>query len=489
MHAERGSEGIKAACSEPLAGPARVADSPSGGDMKRLVFCFDGTWNKLDPELATNVVLTAASIERLDRTGIAQVIHYDEGVGTDKQETLRGGMFGKGLIGNVREAFRFLIFNYDPDDEIYVFGFSRGAFSARTFIGFIKHVGPLHRLHAGRIDEALHLYEQRQKGKAGADEIMRRFRADYSDKVCIGQADEDWRCANKPGYQPGSSPQLQIKYLGVWDTVAAMGLPEVLPYSHWLNREYAFHDPSIDGFVARARHAVALDERRLLFPPVLFGDLTELNAAAGFTNDDAKAPYQERWFPGVHGSVGGGGDIRGLSDDALAWVLAGAKAAGLRLDTSVGTRIHGFTPDPLAPLVNVADPKWSATQLLTRDREGPQYLWQLSASAIRRWRTPADRLGGTPYRPRSLARLAGALDALGTWDFEPPAALLAIEKVRIGDSLSIFAKRHYGDAELWPHILAANLDRVDDPDEIFPGQEIRIPRPPAEARQGNGTAH
>lgn len=113
--------------------------------MKRLVFCFDGTWNKLVPDLATNVVLTAASIDRIDKKGVAQIIHYDEGVGTGALDSLRGGMFGTGLIDNVREAYRFLVFNYDPGDEIYVFGFSRGAYSARTFVGFIRHeIGRAH---------------------------------------------------------------------------------------------------------------------------------------------------------------------------------------------------------------------------------------------------------------------------------------------------------------------------------------------------------
>jgi uncharacterized protein (DUF2235 family) len=444
--------------------------------MKRLVFCFDGTWNKLVPDLATNVVLTAASIDRIDKNGVAQIIHYDEGVGTGDLDAMRGGMFGTGLIDNVREAYRFLVFNYDPGDEIYVFGFSRGAYSARTFVGFIRHVGPLHRLHVGRIDEAIKLYQERKEGKDGAGEAMRRFRAEFSNKVCIGTADDDWRCANQPGYVAGSAPQLRVKFLGVWDTVGALGVPEILPFSGWLNKEYDFHDPSLDAFVESARHAVAIDERRELFPPVLFGDLTTLNAAAGFENDAPRAPYQERWFPGVHGSVGGGGDIRGLSDDALAWVLAGAKQAGLKLDTTVGTRIHGFRPDPFAPLVNEADPEWSATQLVKDDREGPEHLWQLSASAIRRWRTPAVRLGGEPYRPGALARVADQLNALGPWDFVPPTDLVATEKVKVGDLLSTYAHRHYGDADLWPEILAANQDVLDDPDEIFPGQEIRIPR-------------
>jgi uncharacterized protein (DUF2235 family) len=187
--------------------------------MKRIVFCFDGTWNRLLPDLATNVVLTAASIERVDEKGIVQIIHYDEGVGTNEWETVRGGVFGTGLIDNVREAYRFLCFNYDQGDEIYVFGFSRGAYSARTFIGFLRHVGPLGRLHIGRIDEALVLYQNRKHGKDGAGLALRRFRADYAGAVCIGQEDDDWRCGNVEGYQAGKAPQMRIRYLGVWDTV------------------------------------------------------------------------------------------------------------------------------------------------------------------------------------------------------------------------------------------------------------------------------
>ena len=444
--------------------------------MKRLIFCFDGTWNKLLPDVATNVVLTAASIDRIDPADVPQVIHYDEGVGTGDFEQIRGGMFGYGLMDNVREAYRFLVFNYDPGDEIFVFGFSRGAFSARTFIGFIRHVGPLHRLHVGRIDEAVGLYEDRLKGKDGSAEAMRKFRSMYSDKVCIGQGDEDWRCSNVPHYMSGSAPLMTIKYLGVWDTVEAMGIPKIIPGSDWFNREYDYHDASLDTFVESARHAVAIDERRKLFPVVRFDDVDQLNASRGFDSSNDDAPYQERWFPGVHGSIGGGGDIRGLSDDALMWVLSGAKRAGLRLDTARGTRIHGLRPDPFAPLVNEADPEFSVTGLIKGDRDGPQHLWQLSNSAIRRWRTPASALGGEAYRPGTLDNVKQELNALGPWSFEPPTDLVTEEKVGIGDSLSKFADKHYGDAELWPEIFEANRDRILDEDEIFPGLSVRIPR-------------
>jgi nucleoid-associated protein YgaU len=114
--------------------------------------------------------------------------------------------------------------------------------------------------------------------------------------------------------------------------------------------------------------------------------------------------------------------------------------------------------------------------VLQADRDGPDHLYQLSLSALRRWRSAPERLDGELYRPETLKKVEDELDALGPWEFDPPADLLATEKVGIGDSLSKFAHRHYGDAELWPTIYEANRDRILDPNEIFPGLEVRIPR-------------
>jgi uncharacterized protein (DUF2235 family) len=460
--------------------------------VKRLVFCFDGTWNTLNENTPTNVVLTAASILRMAPDG-PQLIHYDEGVGTARLEHWTGGMFGSGLIQNVREAYRFLIFNYDPGDEIFVFGFSRGAFSARTFVGLLRHVGPLRRLHAGRIDEAMKLYEKRLNGGDDAVAKLRGFRAKYAGGVCIDADDDTFRCGYLPDYTPGQAPQLKVKFLGVWDTVAAMGVPANIWFSTWLNRKHSFHDATLDDFVESAWHAVALDERRSMFPPTLFGDLTSLNAAKGKANDDDDAPYQERWFPGVHGSVGGGGDIRGLSDGSLAWILEGAKLAGLRLDTEAGTRIHKFQPDPMAPLVNEKQHKKGFTDRFTTDRTGPEHMWQLSTAAQRRWLTaPPD--GGKEYRPASLGRLTTELGKLPAWTFAPPEDLIDTVKVGNNDNLSKLALKYYGKSKHWREIHQANLDTIPNANVIFPGQMVRIPRlpepqaPPSPAGAADGSA-
>jgi uncharacterized protein (DUF2235 family) len=441
--------------------------------MKRIVFCFDGTWNKLGVDTPTNVVLTAASVERETRDRTVQIMHYDEGVGTGRLDKVTGGVFGAGLVVNVREAYRFLIFNYDPGDEIYVFGFSRGAFSARTFVGFVRHVGTLSRLHVARIDDALDLYEQRLKGADGASEKMRKFRADYASAVCIGDDDDAWRCKNVPGYTTGKAPPLKIRFLGVWDTVEALGVPGMMWISRFTNRGNEFHDPSITDFVENVRHAVAIDERRSTFPATLCGDLTALNAAKGRAPEAPDAPYQEKWFPGVHGSVGGGGDLRGLSDGALGWVLKGAKLAGLKLDVGHGSRVHGFKPDPYAPLINVSNPKPGPLDRLSKDRPGPKNLWQLSTAAIWRWKKDPS------YRPKTLDGVAAALNAL-TLPAPAAAATMTTQIVVSGDTLGKLAMQHYGKASLWPHIFDANRDQIDDPDEIFVGQQLRIPEPPAD---------
>lgn len=270
---------------------------------------------------------------------------------------------------------------------------------------------------------------------------------------------------------------MSIRYLGAWDTVSALGVPGNLPFSMQLNRENRFHDATIDDFVENARHAVALDERRALFPSVPLGEVTDLNRARGHEDADPTAPYQERWFPGVHGSVGGGGDIRGLSDDALAWILKGAKAAGLHLDTALGTRIDGFHPDWLAPLDNVKHPSQSLTQLFKTDRAGPGNMWQMSVSAVRRWQAPASQQpNGKPYRPKSLEKVGSELAALALWTFVAPTDLLDTVIVRSGDTLSAYAAKYYGDAKEYPVIFEANKDVLEEADDLFAGQKIRIPR-------------
>jgi uncharacterized protein (DUF2235 family) len=247
--------------------------------MKRLVFCFDGTWNRLDAKNVTNVVHTAQNITFLDKDGIAQIVHYDQGVGTKPHEKLRGGLFGMGLMDNLEEAYRFLVFNYDPGDEIYLFGFSRGAFSARTFAGLIFNCGIVNDVK--KIPKALKLYKTRAHDDQHMLDKFRDFRLKCSPKLCVDQAEFDWRvqtqnCQFMPinletvfdGFSDLIVPDLgilNIKYIGVWDTVGALGVPKSISLASVVNRRHEFHDCNLSAFVASARHAVAIDEKRRSF--------------------------------------------------------------------------------------------------------------------------------------------------------------------------------------------------------------------------------
>src|SRR3954453_13848399 len=134
--------------------------------MKRLVVCCDGTWNrpdqtKQDVAAPTNVAKISLALAEEEDAGNPQVLHYEPGVGTRRGERILGGGFGVGLSRNVQDCFRFLIDNYEPGDRLYFFGFSRGAYTARSTVGLIRNSGILRREHRDRIDEAYALYRSR----------------------------------------------------------------------------------------------------------------------------------------------------------------------------------------------------------------------------------------------------------------------------------------------------------------------------------------
>src|SRR5262245_28841001 len=142
--------------------------------MKNIVICFDGTWNTADAEFPTNVVKTAKMVLPTDGNGVSQLVFYDEGVGSGQVafaqtiNGLLGGAFGAGLMNNIQNAYRFLAFNYSPGDRIFVFGFSRGAFSARSFGGLLRSCGVLNKEHIRRVGEAVTTYKNRDS-ELGAD--------------------------------------------------------------------------------------------------------------------------------------------------------------------------------------------------------------------------------------------------------------------------------------------------------------------------------
>lgn len=459
------------------------------GAPKRLVFCFDGTWNKLDALTPTNVVITAETVLPMAPDGRAQGIFYDEGVGTGPLDHLGGGMFGWGIVDKLGDAYRFLTFNYSPGDEIFVFGFSRGAFTARSFVGMLRNCGIVARSKAGQIGEAIEWYRNRSRS-TGPDSLKsHQFRSEVSPFVLVEEGEDEWRQANVPGYVAGSATLLKINYLGVWDTVGALGVPSRYKLLAFLNRKYRFHDTALSPIVAAARHAVAIDERRKDFMPTLWPNIAELNAVAGHQPGDTEALYQEHWFPGVHCGVGGGGDFRGLSDQALVWVWDGAQRAGLALDTDVGSRLFELLPDPHSPLspfdtdalpfferlkAAIVNALW-----MKGDRRGPASIRDVSLSAQRRWKcAPATLPEKVAYRPAPLAKVKHELDALPPIPAPPPPGSYDLHRVVRGDTLRSIAERQLGDAELADEIFSMNRDILEDADHIYPGMPLRIPKLP-----------
>jgi uncharacterized protein (DUF2235 family) len=276
--------------------------------VTRLVLCFDGTWNRPSQNanpaqrVETNVVRFYDSVlNGAQPDGSVQKKWYDTGVGTDWWDTVSGGVFGFGLDQKIRDGYRFLVENYphpDPGDhELFILGFSRGAYEARSLVGMIRNVGLLTPDNIYRLNDAYALYRNRDKS-ADTDQAL-AFRAKYSREV-------------------------KVRFLGVWDTVGALGIP--VSALQWLNAaEYGFHDTELSGIVQTAAHAVAVDEHRIDFQATLWSVIPKSGQSV-----------EQRWFLGAHGNVGGGYDDRRLSDLTLAWMQNKAIGAGLAIDPGAG---------------------------------------------------------------------------------------------------------------------------------------------------------
>ncbi|GAB2484292.1 DUF2235 domain-containing protein [Jatrophihabitans fulvus] len=283
--------------------------------MKRLVVCCDGTWNRPDQRSPTNVVKLASAVAAVGTDGVTQRTLYQRGVGTTRGERLRGGIFGFGLARNVREAYTFLVHTYEPGDEVYVFGFSRGAFTARSTAGFVRNCGVLRIDQADRLREAYALYRSRDKHPSSPEATA--FREKYSHEI-------------------------RVRFVGVWDTVGALGVPGHL--LSFLNRRTRFHDTALSSTVRAGFHALAVDERRRPFRPTIWR-----------TTPDADQVVEQVWFAGVHSDVGGGYPETGLADLTLAWMVGKCREHGLTVDQAVldaGTWLDGsgmpMQPDALA---------------------------------------------------------------------------------------------------------------------------------------------
>jgi uncharacterized protein (DUF2235 family) len=270
---------------------------------KRIVICADGTWNEPGLETTTNVVSLASAVLPVDRHGKVQVIYYHKGVGTRRGlwEHMVGGGFGVGIDENIEDLYLFLANNYAPGDELFLFGFSRGAYTVRSLAGLIRKCGVLKRDNMRMYSKAYDKYRERGRGTSPSSAAATHFRAAHS-----------W-------------PDLNIRFIGVWDTVGALGIP-VSPLRFWNKRRYEFHDVQLSRSVDSAYQALAIDERRKPFLPAIWTQHPEAPKSQ---------VVEQAWFPGVHCDVGGGYKDTGLSNGALLWLWHRAEACGLALDAKL----------------------------------------------------------------------------------------------------------------------------------------------------------
>lgn len=286
---------------------------------KWLIVCLDGTWNTVPNEAsqqiwATNVLRFHDDLASKSPDGSEQLCRYESGVGTNWWEQLRGGGMGKGLDRHIKNAYRWLSENYTYGDTIAVVGFSRGAYAARSLVGLIRNCWLLNRDAVGqaaRKDTRKLEYSLKYR-----DAMLTLSRAAY-DIYRNGASSEERAAQN---FRVQYSQQVRIRFLGVWDTVGALGVP-LWVFAKFLNpQKYGFHDTKLSGIVEHACHAVAIDEHREDYAVTLWDKKPE-------HHDDQI--MRQCWFAGAHADVGGGYRDRSLADITLAWMKEGAKRAGL----------------------------------------------------------------------------------------------------------------------------------------------------------------
>ena len=272
--------------------------------MKKIAIFCDGTWNTPDETVEgklcqTNVVKMANALLPFSADGNIQLLYYDTGVGSDGGLIKRvfDGATGTGISENILQAYRFIIKNYELGDQLYFFGFSRGAFTVRSLAGLIRNSGILKPENIDQVHNAYLIYKSRKPEHQPREVEATLFRKTFA-----------------------VAESVKIKFLGVWDTVGALGNPLLL--NGILSRKNGFHDTDLSTKVENAFHALAIDEKRKNFVATLWH---QQKGATGQV-------LEQVWFPGVHSDVGGGYPENGLSDITLEWMVAKAESCNLEFE-------------------------------------------------------------------------------------------------------------------------------------------------------------
>ncbi len=307
-----------------------MTDNSTAVAGRRLVVCLDGTWNSTANESERETgdkVLRPTNTLKICRSVLSsadrpQLTYYDIGVGSlarypglanrllYRSDKILGGAYGAGFEGNVEDALHFLVLNHESGDEVFIFGFSRGAATARAVTRFLEWSGGL---PAKRDAYYLPLFFRHYVESHGDANEFERFREQINRKRETN--------ANPNNRYPIIFHPVNVRYLGVWDTVASLGSRFAATGAETSEAGRTFHTGKAPSpCVRHARQALAVDEKRYDFRPEIW------------TETRPDQTMQQRWFPGVHSNIGGGLQTDGLANIALQWILEGATAEGLHVD-------------------------------------------------------------------------------------------------------------------------------------------------------------
>lgn len=339
--------------------------------MANIVICADGTWNRPEEDLekdhATNVLKLARAIS--PRSGdVKQHVFYDWGLGS-YHSGIRAGVTGHGIHKNILDGYRYIVQNYAPGDKIYLFGFSRGAYTVRALSGLINNCGIVKRPEAKLIQAAWDIYKSASEKNHPDGEHAVAFRKQHA------------------------KPSRKIAFVGVWDTVGALGVPFTL--LGLLDSNDEFYDTKMGPNVQVARHALAIDERREDFAPTIWTPRPETDV-------------KQVWFAGVHSDIGGsyGPDKdsgSSSSDSALGWMLKEAKAFGLKVEPHIQSRL---TDGVKAPIHRSRRHVFRLASPLIRELNVKERPTKIHMSVKARY------LADSKYRPPNLESIMSG----GSWD-------------------------------------------------------------------------
>ncbi|WFU80764.1 DUF2235 domain-containing protein [Bradyrhizobium sp. CIAT3101] len=354
--------------------------------QKRLAVYLDGTWNSVDSN--TNVWRMRALTAAKSKDDKPQLVYYSVGV-----NGVLGGMFGQGLDDNIRLAYEWLIENYNDGDEIFIFGFSRGAYTARALAGLIAIDGVL---KAGSPIGVAELFERYRKGDEESIWRLKEIQASPD----AGKLSQQERWLLK------YSQPADVKMIGVWDTVGSVGLAAG-NFAGISRSQFDYLQTGLRIHILNGFHALAIDEHRNDFAPTLWTVRHPKDPKAVIAQPRPMSSVEQRWFVGAHANVGGGYETDLLNQAPLRWLMKKAEALGLafrsevELDgdsvtapiadsyTKFGYGIYHHISSPLYRAIG-ADPE------VRDDGTHPTVNETIDASVFNRWRADLT------YRPKNL---------------------------------------------------------------------------------------